>query len=131
LNEKSVTGISPILQATLLKQMEQVLSCYQVHYFGGAWSALESLYNISPPCVKLDVDDSFYVVYDELDKINKEKKCTKYVTMTYHSREKRRYLKQIIMPLYKRIADSLYKHGYLETYGKSSKSNLDQGDEGF
>jgi hypothetical protein len=119
-----VSGISPMLQATLLRQIELIATNLDNLNFLGAWSSLDTLYLQAPPRVKADVKEMFDDVYDMLKEINAIKGVTSYQTLTLRSKARIKVIRISSRPLYGRILESFYKHRYLETYRKTQTSNL-------
>jgi hypothetical protein len=119
-----ISGISPMLQATLLRQIELIATNLDNLNFLGAWSSLDTLYLQAPPRVKLDVKPMFDDVYMMLEEINQIKGVTSYHTNHLRSKARMKVIKISSRPLYGRILESFYKHRYLETYRKVTTSNL-------
>jgi hypothetical protein len=119
-----VSGISPMLQATLLRQIELIATNLDNLNFLGAWSSLDTLYLQAPPRVKQDVKSMFDDVYTMLSEIKQIKGVTSYQTLTLRSRARNKLIKVATRPLYGRILESFYVHRYLETYRKTATSNL-------
>jgi hypothetical protein len=120
-----VSGISPMLQATLLRQIELISTYLDQQNFLGAWNSLDTLYLQAPPRVKQDVKSAFDCVYRILAEINTVHGITLYQTMQLKSRQRLKLLKVASRPLYGRMLESFYVHRYLETYRRiGTSSNL-------
>ena len=121
---KEVSSISPMLQATLLRQIEAIATHLDNQNFLSAWSALDTLYLQAPPRVKQDVKPMFDDVYEMLREISITKGVTTYQTVILRGKQRLKLIQIASRPLYGRILESFYTNKYLESYRKTTTSNV-------
>ena len=119
-----VSFVQPMLQATLLHQIESVAACLDVQNYLSAWSALDTLYLQSPPNVKSDVKEAFDGALKVLREVSHLKGVNVYDTIHLRSRKRLRTIMLAARPLYGLVVESLYRNGYLEVYRKNTSTNL-------